>query len=134
MIEFEAPVVHRFSRAAQGKREIGRIQAKVIAAGESKLPGEKFSLLAVDAPTHASLEAIERELGQIVAESRLHIGQNEIRHQLARLAAPELKPESQRAGSALDGHGKRQPRSPGRDVRIVETCIEPAAGSAPVRE
>src|SRR5450755_2039405 len=102
MIEFEAPVVHRLGGAAQGELEIGRIQAKAIAAGESKLPGKKFSLLAVDAPTQASLEAIEREFRQIVAESRLHVGQNEIRHQLARLPLPELKPESHRAGSALD--------------------------------
>ena len=29
---------------------------------------------------------------------------------------------------------KRQPRPPGRDIRVVETCIQAAADSAPVRE
>src|SRR6202163_1513525 len=92
MIELELPVVHRLGRATQGKLEIGRIQAKAIAAGERKLPSEKFPLLAVGAPTHASLESIERELRQIVVESRLDIGQNEISHQLAGFAARGLKP------------------------------------------
>ena len=108
-IELELPVVHRLGSATQRDLEIGRIQAKAIAPGERKLADEKLALLAVDAPTHASLQAIERELRQIVAESRLDIGQNEIRHQLARLAARELKPEPHRAGSALDGNRKRQP-------------------------
>src|SRR5216683_2776233 len=58
MIELELPVVHRLGRATQDKLEIGRIQAKAIAPGERKLPGEKFALLAVHAPTHASLDAI----------------------------------------------------------------------------
>src|SRR5437773_9484830 len=110
MIELDLPVVQRLAGAAQTQLEIGRVQAKAVAAGECKLPGEEFALLGVDAPTDASLEAIKRELGQIVGESRLDIGQNEIRHQLARLAVRELKPESHRAGAAFDGDGKRQPR------------------------
>src|ERR1700687_3421877 len=134
MIELDAAVVHRLGGPAQSELEIGRIQAKAVAAGECKLPGEKFALFGVDAATDASLEAIKRELRQSVGESRLDMVQTEICHQLTRLPVRELKPESHRAGAALDGDGKRQPRPPGRDIRVVETCIQATADSAPVRE
>src|ERR1700687_36585 len=134
MIELDAAVVHRLGGHAQSEFEIGRIQAKAVAAGERKLPREKIAVFWVHAPPDASLEATERELRQIVGESRLDIGQNEICHQLTRLAVRELKPEAHRAGAALDGDGTRQPRPPGRDIRVVETCIQATADSAPVRE
>src|SRR5260370_1551477 len=60
MIELEVPVIHRLGCATQGKLEISRIQAKLIAARERKLPGENFALLPVDTPTHPSLQPTHR--------------------------------------------------------------------------
>src|ERR1700686_1561795 len=103
MIELNVPIVHGLGGAAQAQFEIGRIQAKAIAASERKLLGEKFALIAIDAPTHAALESIKRELRKIVGESRLDIRQNEICDHLARLPMRERKPKTHPAGATLDG-------------------------------